>query len=177
MHYVPQISPGYPAEPYSSPAAARDALEEGRAIRWEPGTGSGYDLLLVSRKRGQGAEQDNQRWLMVVTTPDAHYAIALHEKWTARDWARNKTVPHGSWAELKPILVALGAAEQRGTGPFNYARERHAELSARQEYNDGRPLDNKDAQLGRRFRRLMEAELAHELRHTREDPDVSQTTA
>jgi hypothetical protein len=172
MHYVIPQAKGYPAKPYSHVTSACIALEEGIAIRWEPGSGSGYDLLLVSRSQRPLYECDH-RWLMDVTSPERTFAIALHETWTVRGWARNKTVPHGSWADLKPLLVALGAAKQDGLGVGANEHAYHArqEVEATEQYNDGRPLDRKDAQLGRKFRRLMEHELGHELCRTHPDED------
>lgn len=168
--YVKQVSEGYPATPYADPQSAALALQNGRAIRWEPGSGSGYDLLVVARPGDQSwlvtpsndREAAGHKWLLDVTSPGKTYCMALHETWTVRDWARSRTVPHGSWADLKPILHVFGAASP----PRLHQFEVIAEIEARERYNDGRPLDTKDAELGRRFRRLMERELAHELRRT-----------
>ena len=131
----------------SDPSAAALRLEAGDRVDYQPGDGSRYDVILLSRSGGS-------EWGRVLVFTNSTFkgaTLNLDHEIDCIEYCLS-FAPSGGWKVIRPLLAALGAA--KGSMEVEHY-DGNQEHDARLSY-DGEPLNRKDARLGRKLRRMME---------------------
>lgn len=138
----------------ANPEATAFYLRKGRRLDYEPGDGTRYEVELVGATLGSG---NIDTYLIVRNLGNVAFRI-IEREIDCLHYCSMSTSPVGSWSALRPLFAALHAAPGETSLDIR-DRTREAEMRTHLT-NDGKPLDGRDARIGRQIRRLVEYDLA-----------------
>jgi hypothetical protein len=105
-----------------APYPKGDEVQE--MVAWQPGDMTRYECGLLGEDDHQYLVVVNLRAVLPLPPQGVHFPVS----W----WVQVARLPRGTWAGLRPLLAALGAAPETGDYAATHEADQAAEFDARQ---------------------------------------------